>query len=73
LSPLLKPIFAANHHWAMRMGETSLKLELARRRAPTLEERGRIPPPPAPTGASTFLLTLGGVALLALAIRRLWR
>lgn len=33
---LLKPIFAANHHWAMRQGEISLKRELARRRA----ERG---------------------------------
>jgi hypothetical protein len=27
----MKPIFSANHHWAMRMGEESLKLELQRR------------------------------------------
>jgi hypothetical protein len=33
LSFLLKPIFAANHRWAMARGEESLKLELARRRA----------------------------------------
>lgn len=33
LSFLLKPIFAANHLWAMRMGEISLKLELRRRKA----------------------------------------
>ena len=32
LSPLLKPVFAANHRWAMRQGETSLGRELARRR-----------------------------------------
>jgi hypothetical protein len=32
LSFVMKPIFAANHHWAMRQGKTSLKLELARRR-----------------------------------------
>lgn len=32
LSPLLKPIFSANHHWAMRQGEAALKRELARRR-----------------------------------------
>lgn len=32
LSPVLKPIFGANHRWAMRKGEESLKLELARRR-----------------------------------------
>lgn len=46
LSFLLKPIFAANHHWAMAKGEESLKLELARRHAQTEEERQRIPPPP---------------------------
>ncbi|HEU0013761.1 MAG TPA: hypothetical protein VFQ45_08760 [Longimicrobium sp.] len=33
LSWLLRPLFAANHRWAMRMGERSLALELARRRA----------------------------------------
>ena len=32
LSFLLKPIFSANHRWAMSRGEESLKLELARRR-----------------------------------------
>jgi hypothetical protein len=46
---LLKPIFGANHQWAMRMGEESLKLELMRRRAATLEERARIPSPSGPT------------------------
>jgi hypothetical protein len=30
-SPILKPIFAANHRWAMSRGEESLKIELARR------------------------------------------
>jgi hypothetical protein len=30
LSFLLKPIFAANHHWAMRQGEKGLQRELAR-------------------------------------------
>ena len=49
LSFLLKPIFAANHHWAMARGEESLRLELLRRRARTPEERARIPPPPSPT------------------------
>lgn len=32
LSFLLKPIFSANHRWAMRQGEKSLRAELARRR-----------------------------------------
>jgi hypothetical protein len=49
LSFLLKPVFAANHRWAMRRGEESLKLELLRRRARTPEELARIPPPPPPT------------------------
>ena len=49
LSPIMKPIFAANHRWAMRKGEESLRLELARRRAATSEERARIPAPPRPT------------------------
>jgi hypothetical protein len=30
---IFKPIFAANHRWAMARGEVSLKLELLRRRA----------------------------------------
>ncbi len=49
LSFLMKPIFSANHHWAMRKGEESLKLELLRRRANSAEERARIPAPPGPT------------------------
>lgn len=49
LSFLLKPVFAANHRWAMSRGLDSLRLEIARRRALTPEEAERIPPPPAPT------------------------
>jgi hypothetical protein len=47
LSWLLKPVFAANHHWAMARGEESLALELRRRR-----HRGdhqAIPAAPPPT------------------------
>lgn len=43
---LFHPIFTANHNWAMRKGEESLKLELVRRKAATEEERSRVPPPP---------------------------
>ena len=73
---LLKPIFSANHEWAMRMGEASLKLELARRRAPNEAERARIPAPPGPTTASPVPLlagTLAGVGLLFLGARRFAR
>ena len=46
---LLKPMFSANHRWAMAMGEKSLLLELARRRALSSEEAARISQPPGPT------------------------
>lgn len=49
LTPILKPIFSANHRWAMARGEESLKLELARRHARTDAERDAVPPPPSPT------------------------
>ncbi len=49
LSFALKPAFAANHNWAMRRGEESLRLELARRHAATDAERAGVPPPPGPT------------------------
>ena len=54
LSFVMKPLFSANHHWAMAKGEESLKLELARRHASTPEARMGIPAPPPPTFA--FLL-----------------
>lgn len=58
LSPVLRPMFEANHRWAMAQGETSLKLELERRRATSPDARAAIPPPPGP-------VTYAGVALLA--------
>lgn len=51
LSPLLKPLFKANHYWAMARGEESLNLEIARRNARTPEEQAAIPAPPPPTFA----------------------
>lgn len=66
LSFLMKPIFSANHRWAMEMGERSLLLELERRRANTPEERERIPPPPGPTTTSSLPLLAGALALAGL-------
>lgn len=43
----LKPAFSANHHWAMRRGEESLRLELRRRRQS--EQSGAVPAPPPAT------------------------
>jgi len=61
LSFLLKPVFEANHRWAMAQGEQSLKLELARRRATSDAARATIPPPPGP-------VTYAGAALLGGAV-----
>ena len=49
LSFIMKPIFGANHLWAMARGEESLKLELRRRRATSQAELDAIPSPPAAT------------------------
>ena len=50
LSPIMKPVFGANHRWAMARGEESLRFELARRHAasdPAI--LAAIPAPPGPT------------------------
>lgn len=49
LSFLFKPLFAANHHWAMARGLESLQLELARRKAKSAEDLSKLPAPPGPT------------------------
>ncbi len=58
LSFLLKPIFEANHRWAMARGEESLRLELVRRRATNPAAAAAVPSPPPP-------VTYAGVALIA--------
>jgi Polyketide cyclase / dehydrase and lipid transport len=54
LSFLIKPIFSANHLWAMKKGEESLKLELLRRKAVTEFEMQIIPDAPKPTFPHNF-------------------
>jgi hypothetical protein len=54
LSFIMKPVFSANHQWAMRKGLDSLELELQRRHARTPEERSQVPAPPGPTFAWTI-------------------
>lgn len=48
LTWLLRPVFSANHDWAMKKGEESLKLELRRRKTDTEAERKALPKPPGP-------------------------
>ena len=77
LSSILRPVFAANHHWAMVRGEESLRLEILRSRAVTDDERARIPPLPAATTTSPLPLLgatmLLGAAVFLVACRRLDR
>jgi hypothetical protein len=49
LTGIMRPLFSWNHHWAMEMGQKSIELELARRRAKTEAEREAVPPPPPAT------------------------
>jgi hypothetical protein len=62
LSFLLKPVFEANHRWAMDQGEQSLNLELARRRATSDAARASVPPPPGPVTYAAAALVGGAVA-----------
>lgn len=61
---VLKPLFAANHRWAMARGAESMALELRRRRAKTVAERAAIPAPPGPTSAAPATI----VALVAVSL-----
>jgi hypothetical protein len=73
---IMKPLFSANHHWAMAKGEESLQLELARRHAATREERALIAAPPQPTTTSSVPLVLsavGSMTLLGLLSFLVWR
>jgi hypothetical protein len=63
LSFLMKPVFAANHRWAMEQGEESLTLELLRRRAGSDTARAKIPPPPGPVTYAAAALVGGATAI----------
>lgn len=76
LSPLLKPIFSANHRWAMAEGQQALALELARRRAVSDAERAAVPLPAGPVTYAGAALVAGAVAAAGLGLwlgRRAWR
>src|SRR5215471_16867349 len=62
---IMKPLFSANHRWAMAKGEESLKLELARHHAANNEEFMLIPEPPKSTPTSPLPLILVSTALVA--------
>lgn len=63
LGPVLRPLFEANHRWAMAQGEASLALELRRRRSTSDASRAAVPPPPGPVTYAAVTL-VGGAALI---------
>ncbi len=69
---IMKPIFSANHRWAMAKGEESLRLELARQHAKTPEERALVPAPPQPTFTNPAPMLVGTAAFLAIATSLLY-
>lgn len=71
-SRLFKPVFAANHHWAMARGQESLLLELRRRAAASPAERAAVPSPPAPSNFRAVILgaPIAAAALLVVLRRR---
>lgn len=71
-STLLKPVFSANHHWAMARGEESLRLELARQRAATPEARALVPAPPGATPSAASLLAGAAVVAVGAGALALW-
>ncbi|HXH22890.1 MAG TPA: SRPBCC family protein [Dehalococcoidia bacterium] len=64
-SAFFRPLFSHSHHWAMRKGEESLRLELERRRAKSAAERARVPPAPGPAPSPPAPLVMGIGLLVA--------
>jgi len=73
LSFALKPMFEANHRWAMARGEESLLLELARSRAETPADLSALPVPEQAPGLRE--MALGGLAATAIGLSAVltWR
>lgn len=66
LSFAFKPMFEANHRWAMARGEESLVLELARSRAQTRAAMNALAPPQTPPHREQAVLA--GVAVAAIGL-----
>ncbi len=65
---LFKPVFIANHAWAMKMGEKSLQLEVLRRKAKNKSELAKIPAPPRGTTNADFIIAAAAIGLAGLFI-----
>jgi hypothetical protein len=67
---IMKPLFGANHRWAMAKGEASLKLELARWHARTEAERALVPPPATKVPVSAVVFGLLATAAVVWLVSR---
>lgn len=67
MTPMLRPVFEANHRWSMEQGEASLREELIRYRARTPEEMLDAAEPRGPVEVPVRLIAMGALAVSALA------
>jgi uncharacterized protein YndB with AHSA1/START domain len=66
LTPVLRPVFEANHRWAMEQGEISLREELIRYRARTPEDMLDAADPRGPVEVPVRWIAAGALAISAL-------
>ncbi len=67
LTPVLRPVFEANHRWAMQQGEICLREELIRYRARTPEELLDAADPRGPIEVPVRWIAVGALAISAIA------
>jgi uncharacterized protein YndB with AHSA1/START domain len=67
LTPVMRPVFEANHRWAMQQGEICLREELIRYRARTPEDLMEAAEPRGPVEVPVRWVALGALAISAVA------
>jgi uncharacterized protein YndB with AHSA1/START domain len=73
LTPVLRSVFEANHRWAMKQGEISLREELIRYRARTPEDLFEAAEPRGPVEVPVRWIAVGALAISAIACIALTR
>jgi hypothetical protein len=73
LTPVLRPVFEANHRWAMQQGEICLREELIRYRARTPEDLMEAADPRGPVEVPVRWIAVGALAVSAVACIALTR
>ncbi len=67
LTPVMRPVFEANHRWAMQQGEICLREELIRYRARTPQDLLEAADPRGPVEVPVRWIAVGALAISALA------